>query len=118
MLFPRGPHDEEAVDILPFAPPLLKLRDTMLAIIRRQEKPPEPTRTAIMARLVTLEERMHDLKEAIRQGKEVSFARWIGEAPSREYAVVSFLALLELLRHHDVTVTQQDLFSDLTISSV
>lgn len=118
MLFARGPHTDVAVDILPTAPLLQKVLDTMRAILRRQEKPEAPTRSAIIERLVTLEERMQDLKQAIAQGKTISFSHWIGEQPSREYAVVSFLALLELLRHHDVTVSQQDLFSDLVISSL
>jgi segregation and condensation protein A len=118
MLFARGPHESVAVDVLPLAPTMLKIRDAMLAITRRQERPQPPTRAAVMQRLVTLEERMSDLKEAVAAGKTISFTRWIGEAPSREYAVVSFLALLELLRHHDVHVSQQDLFSDLEISSV
>lgn len=118
MLFARGPHTDVAVDVLPTVPPLQKIRDTMFAILRRQEKPEPPTRAAVMERLITLEERMSDLKQAISQGKTLSFTHWIGERPSREYAVVSFLALLELLRHHDVTVSQQDLFSDLVISSL
>lgn len=118
MLFPRGPRTDEMVDVLPLAPTPQKIRDTLLAILRRQERPVPPIRSAVMERLVTLEERMSDLKTAISQGKTLSFARWIGEQPSREYAVVSFLALLELLRHHDVTVSQEDLFSDLVISSV
>ena len=117
MLFARGPQENEVVDVLPNPPVLQKIRDAMLAIIRRQQKPAPPTRTTIMERLVTLEERMADLKTVVARGEKVSFTRWIGEQPTREYAVVSFLALLELLRHNDVTVSQQDLFSDLVISS-
>ncbi|MBP7005946.1 segregation/condensation protein A [Patescibacteria group bacterium] len=118
LMFSRGPHEESLEGVLPVVPSLERLKDLFRAVLRRREIPPPPPRQAIMQRLVTLEDRMETLRELIRHQKTLTFARWIGPEADREMAVVSFLALLELLKSGALTVSQPDLFADLTISSV
>lgn len=117
-LFARGPVAEPEVQVLPLAPPLDRFRLAFLGVLQRQERPAPPSRPALLARLVTLEERIAGLRALVQAGPPVSFAAWLGPAAPREVAVVSFLALLELLKGGTVTVKQSSLFSDLVISSV
>ncbi len=118
LLFARGPHEEPVEGVLPTVPNLARLAELFRAILRRRERPAPPSRTAILQRLVTLEERMQALRERVIQGGTFAFSAWIGPEAPREVAVVSFLALLELLKAGTVTVRQPDLFAELTISSV
>lgn len=118
LMFSRGPREESTEGFLPVVPTLQRLRELFLAALRRRETPASPPRQAIMQRLVTLEERMSLLRALIQEKKTLTFSRWIGPGADREMAVVSFLALLELLKGGALTVSQTDLFADLTISSV
>ncbi len=118
LLFARGPREETVEGVLPVVPSLSRLAELFRGILQRRERPVPPTRTAILQRLVTLEERMQALRDRIAHGGTFIFSSWIGPEAPREVAVVSFLALLELLKAGTVTVTQPDLFAELTISSV
>ena len=118
LLFARGPHEEPTDDVLPAVPSPDRLAELYRGVLRRRERPTPPTRTAILQRLVTLEERIEALRQRIMRGGSFAFSAWVGPEAPREVAVVSFLALLELLKAGTVTVTQPDLFAELTISSV
>ena len=111
-------HEEPTDDVLPAVPSPDRLAELYRGVLRRRERPTPPTRTAILQRLVTLEERIEALRQRIMRGGSFAFSAWVGPEAPREVAVVSFLALLELLKAGTVTVTQPDLFAELTISSV
>ncbi len=60
-----------------------------------------------MERVKSVEERMDELKAVISSRANVSFKDIIAGAGSRVEIVVSFLALLELLRRKHITATQE-----------
>ncbi len=86
------------------------------AVIRRLE-PIAYLPKAAVERTVTIEEKIHELSNRIKQAMRVSFKRFLSESQDRTEMVVSFLALLELIKQRIVRVEQQDLFDDIHLSS-
>jgi segregation and condensation protein A len=115
----RGERTEVGPPVLPVAPELGRVREAYLKMLARVKKPaPPPPRSFQLERLVTLEERMSALAALLRERGTASFFAWVPRDASSEVRLVSFLAVLELVREHKLTVTQTGLFSDITLSSV
>jgi chromatin segregation and condensation protein Rec8/ScpA/Scc1 (kleisin family) len=51
----------------------------------------------------------------VKQHAEISFSTFISSAANRTEAIVSFLALLELVKQRFVNVDQGDIFHDIVI---
>lgn len=73
------------------------------------------TREEAIARVVSLEERMRDLRERIRAASIASFQRAVGEGAKKLDVIVSFLALLELVKRRLVRAEQREAFHDILI---
>jgi len=72
---------------------------------------------ASIARAVTLEDKIQELAERLRGAvKNFTFHSFMRGAKSRDEAVVSFLALLELIKQRLVKATQGELFEDINLS--
>ena len=78
---------------------------------------PQP-RGEVNRQVVRLEERLVYLREQLVRHQRLSFRRLLAECTSRLEVVVSFLALLELLKQREVRVTQEGLFTDIQIEAV
>jgi segregation and condensation protein A len=70
---------------------------------------------ASMERTKSVEERLEELTEALRSKATMSFTEVVSGAKSKMEVVVSFLALLELLRRRAVKVEQSAAFSDIQL---
>lgn len=68
-----------------------------------------------LARRVSIEEKIRDIEKHLEAKTKFAFSHVIGDAKSRELIIVSFLALLELLKQRRVIVSQEQLFSDMVI---
>jgi segregation and condensation protein A len=65
---------------------------------------------------VRLSERLGAIRELLVTRGSVSFREvLLGDRPTREYIVVSFLAVLELLRRRMIRAAQSDLFGDIVL---
>lgn len=93
------------------------LHDVYQRVIRRLE-PIAFLPKAALERLVTLEEKLSELGERVRKALRVSFHRFLAESQDRSEMVVSFLALLELIKMRTVKVKQKDLFHDIQLEAV
>lgn len=84
---------------------------------RHQLEMPQPT--MIEADEVTVIERMEDIRKLILNAKtkEISFSQLI-ERPTRKGIVVTFLALLELIKDNRVHVNQETIKSDISIKLI
>jgi len=71
---------------------------------------------AAVKRAVSIHERIRDLFTRIREHAQLSFRDFVGRTKHKEDAIVSFLALLELIKQRFVLVSQGDLFHDIDIS--
>ena len=91
------------------------LLDLMKRVIARIEPIVRLPKAAIK-RAISIHERIRDLFGKIRDHATVSFRAFLKGAKHKEEAIVSFLALLELIKQRFVMVDQKDLFNDIDIS--
>ncbi len=64
---------------------------------------------------VTIREKITLITEHLRHSKNISFRSLLNHGSSRLEVVVTFLALLELIKRHLVRVTQEGLFGDISL---
>ncbi len=74
--------------------------------------------TAIIEKTVSIHEKILHIQEVIARASSMSFRSLVMNAESRIEIVVSFLALLELIKQKSVSVTQDKLFDDIVINKV
>jgi segregation and condensation protein A len=67
--------------------------------------------------IVTLEQKINELQKNLRDKIEMSFANIKDSAVDKVEVIVSFLALLELMKQKIVQVEQRGLFSDILIKN-
>lgn len=91
-----------------------KLRTIFVEVIAALEPIVRLPKAAI-ARIVSIEERISELKQLLVTHAEISFGSFVRSATSTTDIVVSFLALLELMKQRSIRVEQGELFSDMTI---
>lgn len=85
-----------------------------LAALEKEEKLPE----ARVRPLVTIEEMMDRLTSRVQTALTLTFKEFAGTAAERVEVVVSFLALLELVKQGIVDVQQYGAFQDITITNM
>ncbi|HYM50182.1 MAG TPA: segregation/condensation protein A [Candidatus Limnocylindrales bacterium] len=66
---------------------------------------------------ISLAQRLDDLRAMLRRHPEMNFSALFAQARSRLEAVVTFLALLELIRIGEVTVVQSAAFSEIRVKA-
>jgi len=70
----------------------------------------------IVDEVVTLEERISDLEQTLRSRIETSFSELVEGAESKVDVIISFLAMLEMIKQRIVDVEQKGLFDDIRLS--
>ncbi len=68
-----------------------------------------------IASIITLEEKITALQRSLSERAESSFAEIIGTARDRVEVIVSFLAMLELIKQRFIHVEQKEFFSNIRI---
>lgn len=91
-----------------------KLAQTLREVIAALEPVVQLPRAAV-ARTVSIQERIAHLKDLLAAQSQVSFGTFLRSAESTTDVVVSFLALLELIKMRSIRVTQDELFSEMVI---
>ncbi len=69
-----------------------------------------------MKEIVALEERIMTLTRSLKERGTVAFSEFVKNARDRSDVIVSFLALLELVKQNAVLVTQEAVADDITIT--
>ena len=78
-----------------------QLQDLFEMVLKRKEDKVDPIRSKfgrIEKEEVSLSDRITDIKDYIKGKKNVSFRALLSQAPSVRYVIVSFLAILELMK--------------------
>ena len=70
----------------------------------------------IIAKAISIGERIKDIKELIRNSNKLSFQDLVKKKDNKMETVISFLAMLELIKQRELIVKQDKLFGDLSIS--
>jgi len=103
-----------------FAPPdsltSLVLRDTFLRVLSNVQILIQKPKEIIFVPRISIREKIHEIVELLTSRARCQFGDVIKNAQSRADIVVSFLALLELVKQRSVSVSQEDLFHDIVIS--
>ncbi|MCA1555025.1 MAG: segregation/condensation protein A, partial [Chloroflexi bacterium] len=74
-----------------------------------------PIGNVVAPLLVRVGDKMADIEIRLARGERVQFRAWLGTAASRLEIIVSFLAVLELMKQRKIVVRQDELFGDIVI---
>lgn len=114
-------HDKLPKTDIGFSPPkkltVDQMRELFLGVASRLE-PEVKTEKRALERAVSLHEKIRQIREMIDRASSISFRALMESSQSRMEVIVSFLALLELVKQKDVSVTQTGQFDDITIAKV
>jgi segregation and condensation protein A len=78
--------------------------------------PPQPEMTVELER-ISLGQKLEDLRAMIRLHPEMNFSAVFAQARTRLEAVVTFLALLELIRIGEIIVAQSSTFAEIRVKA-
>jgi segregation and condensation protein A len=99
---------------LPLAP--ATLFDLLDALNRVLSRIPEKSIYAIEGEIFTIEEKIEFIQKTLDREGTIPFARLLESCRVRLEAIVTFMALLELVRLGEVSVLQSELFGAITLS--
>jgi segregation and condensation protein A len=126
----EGRVEQHLQTYLRVAPPLkiegrLDLSDITLAdllaaaeSIFSEEADKQALGTVISAPRITIREKISLIAERLGKNPNTSFNSLLGQKPSRLEVVVTFLALLELVKRYRVSARQAGLFTDIQIEKM
>lgn len=86
----------------------------LISFFEKQERREEKK----MKTVVSISEKISSIRTFLKKSEEVSFASLLQRSESKVEVVVTFLALLELIKKKDIIVKQKELFSDMTIQQM
>jgi segregation and condensation protein A len=104
-----------------FAPPKALTTEQMaqmfLAVITRLE-PVVKVPQATIEKTVSIHEKIRQIQKIFETAKRTSFSKILMSAGTKTEIIVSFLALLELVKQRNVTVSQDAKWGDITIDKI
>lgn len=74
-----------------------------------------PLRTVVAAPRVTIREKIKAIADVLRQKTVTTFRELVAKTPDRLHVVVTFLAMLELVRRYRIAAKQDDLFQEIEL---
>lgn len=110
--------EADTTDIKLFVPPVGVTSVSLAESIRHViiELPDdEELSEETMNEIMSITEKIDDIQNRLEKGFQTNFAEIISSAKSKTEVIVTFLAMLELIKQRLVTVTQENLFSDIVI---
>jgi segregation and condensation protein A len=91
------------------------MRELFVRVIARLEPVVKPSKKSI-ERTMSIHEKISQIRGLLDKATKVSFRKLLESAQSKTEVIVSFLALLELVKQRNISVTQDKLFEDITIA--
>lgn len=118
-LYTREPHpqwlaEEPSLEQLPLSHTVEDLRSAFCRVLQREPPAPPPTPSFFHRRRVTVQEKLQRIVRRLKRHESVTFWQLVDER-KRQEIVVTFLALLELLKMSRIRMYQAALFADITI---
>lgn len=99
---------------------LAKLHEIFKGVMRRQEDKIDPIRSQfgkIEKDEINLEEKQGYIEEFVKNHKHFSFRGLLEKQGSKMEVIVTFLAVLEMMKQGMITIEQESAFSDIMITS-
>lgn len=75
----------------------------------------ERLKEEIVSEVITLEQRINELQNSIRLKIETSFSSLVEKAADKVDVIVSFLAMLEMIKQRIVQVEQEEIFAEIKL---
>ncbi len=99
---------------------LTKLHEIFKAVMRRQEEKVDPIRSRfgkIEKDEINLEEKQVYIEEFVKNHKRFSFRKLLEKQGSKMEVIVTFMAVLEMMKQGIISIEQEDTFADIVITS-
>ena len=99
---------------------LAKLHEIFKSVIKRQEDKIDPIRSQfgkIEKDEINLEEKQSYIEEYVKNHKCFSFRELLEKQGSKMEVIVTFLAVLEMMKQGIISIEQEDIFADIIITS-
>ena len=77
----------------------------------------KPISTKVTKKELSVEDRIVNIKERFKKQKRIDFFD-LFEVKTKEYVVVTFLAILEMAKNHQITIFQEDNFDNIICESL
>lgn len=90
---------------------LLGMLKVLLAAVPQKNELSEKT----LKKIVSIEERIREIEERIHKGLKTTFHEFVADKKARTDVILSFLAMLELVKMGSIAVTQSALFDTIHI---
>lgn len=93
----------------------------LLSILRKlfaKLQETHPLSTALIISAITLRQRINEIIITLQSESKSSFRSLLPNQYSRLEIIVTFLALLELIKHHNVIAQQENLFEDIALTNL
>ncbi len=100
---------------------LAKLNEIFNQVMRRTVDRVDPIRSkfgTIEKEEVRIEDKMEEIRSSIKGLKGINFRTLLEVQASKINVIVTFLAILELMKVGDIVIKQEDLFGDIIIDSL
>ncbi|MBR6172908.1 MAG: segregation/condensation protein A [Eubacterium sp.] len=100
---------------------LVRLNEIFQELIRREIFRVDPVRSkfgTISRDEIRLEDRMVEIRQEIRGLRSINFRTLLGRKRGRMNLIVSFLAILELMKTGLITIRQEEAFGEILIDSL
>ena len=100
---------------------LEKLNQIFLSVMRRQEEKIDPIRSKfgkIEKEEVSLPEKMEEIEHYAREHKTFCFSVLLKKQASKVQVIVTFLAILELMKIGAIRISQKQIFDEIEIESL
>jgi len=100
--------------VLPANAQTKNLHDSMVFLLNRL-KPMEPLPKVSIDHSISIKQKIDAIRDLLKKGKEISFKNLLSSAQNKTEVIVSFLAILELVKQKSVRFRQVNAFEDLMI---
>ncbi|MGN0482869.1 MAG: segregation and condensation protein A [Lachnospiraceae bacterium] len=99
---------------------ITKLNEIFKSVIRRQENKIDPIRSKfgrIEKEEVSLTDKMREVEDYARAHQKFSFRNLLQEQHSKIQVIVTFLAILEMMKTGKIYISQESIYEDISIES-
>jgi len=104
-----------------FSPPAKLAKENLASVFRNLISQIKPEEEALeeekLERKINIEDKILAIQKALLDKIRVNFSKFLAKAGSKTEVIVSFLAILELIKQRDIMVSQEGLFSEIVISA-
>ena len=98
---------------------LIKLNEIFKQVMKRKEDKIDPIRSKfrnIEKEEVSLPDKINFIRDYVKDKKTFSFKKLLESQHSKMHVIVSFLAILELMKMGEIVIEQKEIFDDIIVS--